>query len=121
MKQKEQLEQLRELHTLYSEALKYTVIGRVAWSEPRMVTRIGGMPKRMQRIGLMDSSDPYIIVHEEDTHEVLVVTPDRAAEWPWPTVEAFPGLDVFLRKNATITKAATTHTPGNSWIRRVQD
>jgi hypothetical protein len=117
MKLKEQLEQLRTLEERYRTALQYTVIGRVQWSEPQMVARIDGMPRRQMRVGLMQASSPYVIVHEVDTHEVVVETPDQVAEWPWQTVDQFPGLDAFLRANATLGPV-DVHVPGWAWIRK---
>ena len=117
MKMREQLELNRTLARQYRDALRYTVLGRVKWSEPVMAARVGGMPARMMRVGLMQATAPEVIVHEIDTFEVLVLTPDQVAEWPALTVRKFAGLEEFLREHATVDKAPPAHTSGDAWVR----
>ncbi len=118
MTQREQLDQLRYLHRNYRDALGYLVRGDVTWLPQAMVSRVGGMPARMTRLGLIDSSEPMIIVHEIDSLSVIVVTPDQAADWSWTAIGAFPGLlTAFLRKHVNVD-AVSVHTPSHAWIRK---
>jgi hypothetical protein len=114
MTQKQQLETLRTLRQREHDALLYLVLGRVRWTAPMNLTRIGGMPPRMMRVGIMESSDPHLIVHDIDSNEVVVATPNQAADWPWPTVNAL-GLDKWLREHASRT--VSIHTPSYAWVR----
>lgn len=120
MKMKEQIEQLQHLNTRNREALRYVVLGLVDWSNPALVSTVGGMPPKMIRVGLMRSSDPYVIIHHVDSMDVLVVTPYQAAEWPWPTVQAFPGLGAFLRQHALADDPVNVHVPAGAWLRKAK-
>jgi hypothetical protein len=121
MKLKEQLEINRALAQLYRDALKYVVLGRVKWSDFRKVTRIAGMPPTVMQIGLVESSDPFVIVHEPDALEVFVMTPYQVAQWPWPTVSEFPGLAKFLVNNVDKRAPINVHVPGYAWLRRLRE
>lgn len=121
MKMREQIEQLRDLNTRHREALRYTVLGMVDWSERKFVSTSGGMPPKMLRVGLMRSTDPYVIVHHVDAMDVFVLTPYQVAQWPWPTVRAFAGLEAFLRKHALPEGPVNVHVPSGAWLRAVEE
>jgi len=120
MTQKEQLADLKVLYPRYRDALRSVVSGQVEWRGAAMVCRIGGMPKRLTRVGMIDGGDPSIVVHELDPVSVIVVTPDQAAQWNWQAVDAFPNLDMFLRRHADTAAPVNTHVPSYAWLRKVQ-
>lgn len=101
----------------YRDALTYLVLGRVDWTEQKMGMTIAGMPKKMLRFGLVDATAPFIIVHDVDNLVVWIVSPEDAAEYPWPIVDDHPKLVAFLRKHADINKI-TIHMPGMAWVRK---
>jgi hypothetical protein len=121
MKIKEQLELSRELQTRYKDAMTSLVLQRVAWSGPKFVAPIPGMPAHKIRIGMMDTSEPRVIVHHMDSLEVFVITPDQIAEWPWPVVAEFPGLEEFLREHIGLAGPINIHVPGHAWIRKATE
>jgi hypothetical protein len=96
MKLREQLDTLRTLERLHREALQYMVLGRVTWTEPKMVAIHSGWDRKEQiRVGIVDCGEPMLIVHHMDALAVTVCRP-QDIEWPWPAVEAFPKLAAFL-------------------------
>ena len=121
MNQKEKIEHLARQERLYREALGYVVRGAIAFSDPRMVSAIAGMPPRMIRIGLIESSDPLIVVHEIDSLMVNIRTPDQVADWHSDAIAVFPGLTAFLVKYADTTSPVNIHTPSWSWRRTVAE
>lgn len=118
MKIKEAYEQQCKTTVEYRDALTYMVLNRVTWTDEKMVTRVGGMPKRMMRVGMVECTDPFVIIHEVDSLNVFIQQPIDVAYWPWPTVDAFPGLAAFLRKTVDID-AINIRIPGDTWVRKV--
>ena len=121
MKLSERYDQTKRELNLVSSALCYAVIGRVKWSDPKMVTTVGGMPKSMQRVGVSESSDPIVIMHDVDHHAVWVPTLYQVACWPYETVAAFPGLAKALINGLDLSGPVNIHVPSGTWIRRVKE
>lgn len=121
MKIKEQLEQSRELASQYYVALAAMVQRRVVWSASRTVETIPGMPPHHIAVGLIDNGilGGLIVINRVDEGSVLVITPNQAANWPWPVVDKFPGLAEFLRRHVDVSAPlATVHTPSYAWVRQ---
>lgn len=114
MKLREQLDTLRTLERLHRGALQYMVLGRVTWTEQKMVSRYPDSERRMLRVGMVDCSEPFVIVHFIDSHEVVVQPAHEVStSWCWPAVDAFPSLVKYLRHAEERAKLAEAHKYGN--------
>lgn len=123
MKLRERAEAAEREAMRYREALGYVVRQqKITWLDQRMVSVVSGMPPRMLRLGLIESSDPMIVVHEVDSLQVSVRTPNQVADWNFQAIIAFQQeLAQFLVNHADTDGGTTdfTHVPSWSWRQHV--
>ena len=103
----------------YRDALGYVVrANQVIWTNRSRVSLSGasGSDRAMYRFGLIESSEPIIVCHNEDSREVWLVTPEEAAEWSSVAVWHFPDLDAFLHRHVELSAPVGSHVPEWSWL-----
>ena len=121
MKIKEQLEQCSEIRESLKVGLTQLVLGNVTWVGPRTVANISGMPKKHIKLGLIEGNatrGAYVIVNYIDENLVSCTPAPKIADWSWPAVAAFDGLEDFLRRNVVIATPVNVHTMGDAWARK---
>ena len=121
MTQTERIEQYKQLAGQYRLALTMMTLGRVTWlGDRRTVPTVGGMPPSSIRVGVAEGGvglEALAVIHRVDDEVVTVQTAYEVAQWPTPTVLAYPGLQTWLLRNLVITSHVNVHVPGCSWLR----
>ena len=113
-----QLDLTRREFRRYRDALGYVVrANQVIWTNRSRVSLsdAAGSDRAMYRFGLIESSEPMIVCHNEDSLEVWLVTPEEAAEWSAVAVWHFPDLDAFLHRHVDLFAPVDSQLPEWSW------